>query len=86
MPTWPDRHLAEPRREHPAPVSPDGAAPAPLGRCRFCGDDSWAEDDSGPVHPCCAIHAVENPGQPCLACTASRIARGRWEASRGQPG
>ena len=51
--------------------------PPPLGRCRFCGDDTWAADSAGPAHPCCVIHAIENPGQPCIACVASRQARRR---------
>ncbi len=38
----------------------------PLGPCRYCGDavfGSLAEPEP-PTHPCCAIHSVENPGQP----------------------
>ena len=58
---------------------PDSQAgqPAPVGKCRICGDDSWRADAAGPAHPCCVIHARENPGQPCLACEASRKARRR---------
>ncbi len=50
----------------------DEGVPPPAGKCRFCGEDTWRSDDVGPVHPCCAIHAVENPGRACLACEASR--------------
>lgn len=56
-------------------------APPPLGTCRFCGDDTWGADDAGPVHPCCAIHTFENPGQPCIACAAPARSVGaatRW--------
>ena len=49
--------------------------PPPAGKCRICGEDTWRQDQTGPVHPCCAIHAVENPDRPCLACEASRKAR-----------
>ena len=55
-----------------------GATPA-LGPCRHCGDPSWRADDEGPVHPCCAIHAVEHPGQPCLACAESKRQARRQE-------
>ena len=56
---------------------PDRADPPPLGKCRFCGEDSWRSDEGGPAHPCCAIHARESPGRPCPACEASRNARRR---------
>ena len=55
----------------------DAAPPAPIGKCRICGDDTWRADDLGPAHPCCVIHASENPDRPCLACEASRKARRR---------
>ena len=55
----------------------DEGVPPPAGKCRFCVEDTWRVDDVGPVHPCCAIHAVENPGRACLACEASRKARRR---------
>ncbi len=58
-------------------IASQGPVPPPLGKCRFCGDATWARDGSGPAHPCCVIHAVENPGQPCIACVASRQARRR---------
>ena len=57
---------------HDGPAVP---APAPAGKCRYCGDDSWRADEIGPVHPCCAIHARQTPGRPCPACEASRRAQ-----------
>ena len=53
------------------------SVPPPEGKCRFCGEETWRRDPAGPVHPCCAIHAVESPGQPCPACEASKKAARR---------
>lgn len=48
-----------------------------IGPCRLCQDPVWAKptsllQEAAPTHPCCAIHARENPGQPCIACAASK--------------
>lgn len=40
----------------------DEGVPPPTRQCRFCGEDGRRSDEVGPVHPCCAIHAVERPG------------------------
>ncbi|HEV2810555.1 MAG TPA: hypothetical protein VGV93_09205 [Acidimicrobiales bacterium] len=61
------------------PASPAREARS-LGPCRFCGDPVWAKpgstnDPIPPAHPCCEIHARENPNQPCIACEASKKAR-----------
>ncbi len=38
------------------------SAPQPAGKCRVCVEDTWRTDELGPAHPCCVIHARENPG------------------------
>ena len=48
-----------------------------IGPCRFCQDPVWAKPTSlvhegAPAHPCCEIHARENPGQACIASAASK--------------
>ena len=65
-------------RPPPGATAPE---PPPVGKCRICGDDSWRRDELGPAHPCCVVHARENPGRPCLACEASRKPAGGADAT-----
>jgi hypothetical protein len=63
--------------ERPGPEVRPRAEMVDIGPCRFCQDPVWAKPTSlvheaAPAHPCCAIHARENPGQPCIACAASK--------------
>ena len=46
----------------------------PLGPCSYCGDAVFGKlaEPGPPAHPCCAIHSLENPGQPCIACVAAK--------------
>ena len=64
----------------PADLDPRVPGPEPLGPCRFCGDPVFGHEDGHPrpaAHPCCVIHSRENPGEPCIACAASRLLRAR---------
>jgi hypothetical protein len=62
-----------------------------IGSCRFCQDPVWAKPASlvhegAPAHPCCEIHARENPGQPCIACAASkRLQRREHDTTQPRP-
>jgi hypothetical protein len=70
-----------------APDIGDVRVRVPLPRpCRVCGEASYATDDDGPVHLCCAIHA-----SPCPSCAASKMLnaeqrrRVRARTRRGAP-
>jgi hypothetical protein len=63
--------------ERPGPEVRLRAEMVDIGPCRFCQDPIWAKPallvhEAAPAHPCCEIHARENPGQPCIACAASK--------------
>jgi hypothetical protein len=61
--------------------------PETLGPCHFCGDPVFGrphESSGQPAHPCCEIHSMENPGEPCIACAAAKqLARTRRRRSTG---
>lgn len=40
-----------------------------------CGTRGTRPADCKLGHPCCAIHARENPDEPCIACRAGRQMR-----------
>ena len=42
-----------------------------------CGTIGTRPADCKLDHPCCAIHARENPNEPCIACRAGRQTRNR---------
>lgn len=76
-------HAADKRPENtmhpdrPGPEVRTRAEMVAIRPCRFCQDPAWAKPTSlvpeaAPAHPCCEIHARENPGQPCIACAASK--------------
>lgn len=64
-----------------------GEPPQLLGGCILCGDPVWSGAGApvtpeGPAHNCCAVHAVENPGQPCMACAASKSLNRQQQSRR----
>lgn len=37
-----------------------------------CGRRGTVPSECRHDHPCCALHAVENPEEPCISCRAGR--------------